>query len=98
MAWCFLLSWKVLDGIPDGACSRVIAHDDAEEVVGDGAIDPGEHGVVIATPSRGRGHVGGSGVTDDVASVAIANEGDKEEIHLVGVAGALIEAERDQNV
>jgi hypothetical protein len=37
---------EVLDGVLDGAHGGAEAHDDAEKVGGDGAVYPGEHGVV----------------------------------------------------
>nr|XP_051190144.1 uncharacterized protein LOC127303450 [Lolium perenne] len=43
---------EVLNGVPDDARRGARAHDDAEEVDGDGAIYPGEDGVVVAAPGE----------------------------------------------
>jgi hypothetical protein len=63
---------EILDGIPDGARGRAGMHDDAEEVGIDGAVDPGEHGVVITAPSKGGGRVGGSGLAGDMGGETVA--------------------------
>jgi hypothetical protein len=96
-AMLLVIAEEVLDGVLDGARGGAGAHVDVEEAGGDGAVYPGEHGVVIATPSRGRGLVGGSGIAGDVAGEAVATEGDEEEFPLAGVV-ALVEAKRDWNL
>ena len=41
---------QILDGVPDGAGGGAGAHDDAEKIDGDRAVDPGEHRVVVTPP------------------------------------------------
>ena len=50
----FVVAEEVLDGVPDGARRGTGADDNADEVGGDGAIDPRENGVVVAAPIRRR--------------------------------------------
>ena len=71
-------------------------HDDAEEVDGDGAVNPGEHRVVIAPPRRGGRGIRGCGVGggNNMGCQAIAAEGDEKQLSPVGIV-AIIEIEGD---
>ncbi|XP_047079718.1 uncharacterized protein LOC124690372 [Lolium rigidum] len=88
---------EILDGVPDGERSGAGMHDDAEEVGVDGAVDPGEHGVVITAPSRGGRRVGGSGFAGDVGGETVAAESNEEELPPACVV-AVGEAEGDRHV
>ena len=70
----FVVAEEVLDGVPDDACCGAGTHDDAEELGGDGAVNPRENGVVIAAPIgcwRGVGG-GGVGIADNMRGETIA--------------------------
>ena len=45
---------QVLDGVTDHASGGAWAHDNAEEVDGDGPVDPRKDGEVVAPPVRRR--------------------------------------------
>lgn len=63
---------EVVDGEPNLARGGAGGHDDAEQLRGDGAVDPVEDGEVVAPPCRcGRG-VGGGVVAGDVGGEAVA--------------------------
>ena len=79
------------DGVPDLSRRGSGSHDDAEELGGDRAIDPGEDHVVITRPVGGRRRVGRSslGFAEDVVGEAVAAKGDEEQFAPLSVVGVL---------
>jgi hypothetical protein len=88
---------EILDGLPDRPGGGAGAHDDVEELGGDGAVDPRQNGVVITAPVRVGAVVGGRLVGEDVGSEPVATERHKEEFPPAGVV-AVVEAESNWDV
>ena len=89
---------EVLDGLPHGSGGAARGHDDAEYLLGDGAVDPGEDSVVHPSPVGVDGWRGGACRREVVRQLELAG-GNLKQSTLVGVVGlGEVEDDRDERL